>query len=126
MKSRSRPAFRLSSASLRRAACGVLALVAAAAFSGCETTAVVGNNPPPAPSDARQGEVLANIVKEQGIDTVAVTYTNNDYGKGLADSFSAAFQALGGTIAISAAHEDKRQRIFRPDRLTRKLRLRAR
>ena len=49
---------------------------------------------------------LANIVKEQGIDTVAVSYTNNDYGKGLADSFSAAFQALGGTIAISAAHED--------------------
>ena len=39
-----------------------------------------------APSDARQGEVLADIVKEKGIDEVAVTYTNNDYGKGLADS----------------------------------------
>jgi branched-chain amino acid transport system substrate-binding protein len=59
-----------------------------------------------APSDARQGEVLANIVKEQGIDSVAVTYTNNDYGKGLADSFVQAFEALGGTVAISAAHED--------------------
>ena len=59
-----------------------------------------------APSDARQGEVLAQVVKENGIDTVAITYTNNDYGKGLADSFASAFQALGGTVAISAAHED--------------------
>ena len=59
-----------------------------------------------APSDARQGEVLADVVSEQDIDTVAVTYTNNDYGKGLADSFATAFQAKGGTVAISAAHED--------------------
>lgn len=59
-----------------------------------------------APSDARQGEVLAGLVKEKGIDTVAVTYTNNDYGKGLADSFSAAYEKLGGKVAITAAHED--------------------
>ena len=59
-----------------------------------------------APSDARQGEVMADVVNEQGIDTVAVTYTNNDYGKGLADSFNKAFEALGGKVAISAAHED--------------------
>jgi branched-chain amino acid transport system substrate-binding protein len=59
-----------------------------------------------APSDARQGEILAAVVKEKGIDEVAVTYTNNDYGKGFADAFGAAFQALGGTISISAAHED--------------------
>ena len=59
-----------------------------------------------APSDARQGEVLAEIVNEKGITDVAVTYTNNDYGKGFADAFAAAFEALGGTVAISAAHED--------------------
>jgi branched-chain amino acid transport system substrate-binding protein len=59
-----------------------------------------------APSDARQGEVLAGLVKENGIDNVAVTYTNNDYGKGLADAFTSAYQGLGGTVAISAAHED--------------------
>ncbi len=59
-----------------------------------------------APSDARQGEVLAAIVKEKGIDEVAVTYTNNDYGKGLADAFATAYEAAGGKIAISAAHED--------------------
>jgi branched-chain amino acid transport system substrate-binding protein len=59
-----------------------------------------------APSDARQGEVLAQLVKENGVDSVAITYTNNDYGKGLADSFASAFEALGGTVAINAAHED--------------------
>jgi branched-chain amino acid transport system substrate-binding protein len=59
-----------------------------------------------APSDARQGEILAAIVHEKGIDNVAITYTNNDYGKGFADSFAAAFEKLGGTVAISAAHED--------------------
>jgi branched-chain amino acid transport system substrate-binding protein len=59
-----------------------------------------------APSDARQGVVLANIVMARGIDTVAVTYTNNDYGKGLADAFAAAYRAAGGTITIEAAHED--------------------
>jgi branched-chain amino acid transport system substrate-binding protein len=59
-----------------------------------------------APSDARQGQVLAEVLIERGITSVAVTYTNNDYGKGLDGSFGAAFAALGGTVEISAAHED--------------------
>ena len=40
-----------------------------------------------APSDARQGEVMAEILQDRGVNRVAVTYTNNDYGKGLADAF---------------------------------------
>jgi len=59
-----------------------------------------------APSDARQGQVLADVLVARGIEEIAVTYTNNDYGKGLADSFGEAFAAQGGTVAISAAHED--------------------
>jgi len=59
-----------------------------------------------APSDARQGQVLADVLGSRGINEVAVTYTNNDYGKGLAESFSTAFKAQGGKISISAAHED--------------------
>jgi branched-chain amino acid transport system substrate-binding protein len=59
-----------------------------------------------APSDARQGEIMADVVIEKGVKDVAITYTNNDYGKGLADSFATAFTAKGGTVAISAAHED--------------------
>ena len=59
-----------------------------------------------APSDARQGVVMTEVLIEAGIKEVAVTYTNNDYGKGLADSFQAAFEAAGGSITINAAHED--------------------
>ncbi len=59
-----------------------------------------------APSDARQGVVMTEVLMEQGIESVAVTYTNNDYGKGLADAFQAAFEAAGGEVTISAAHED--------------------
>ena len=59
-----------------------------------------------APSDARQGVVMTEVLLEEGINEVAVTYTNNDYGKGLADSFQAAYEAAGGTVTINAAHED--------------------
>ena len=59
-----------------------------------------------APSDARQGEVIANVLKDRGINSVAITYTNNDYGKGLADSIQAAVEASGGSVTIVAAHED--------------------
>lgn len=59
-----------------------------------------------APSDARQGVVMTEILLEEGINEVALTYTNNDYGKGLADSFQAAYEAAGGSVTISAAHED--------------------
>lgn len=59
-----------------------------------------------APSDARQGQVMAEVLLEDGVREVAVTYTNNDYGKGLADSFETAFAKAGGSITLSAAHED--------------------
>ena len=59
-----------------------------------------------APSDARQGVVMTEVLMELGITEVAVTYTNNDYGKGLADAFQAAYEEAGGTITINAAHED--------------------
>ena len=59
-----------------------------------------------APSDARQGQVLANIAMGRGITSVAVTYTNNDYGKGLADAFVGAYEALGGTVTVNSGHEE--------------------
>jgi branched-chain amino acid transport system substrate-binding protein len=59
-----------------------------------------------APSDARQGQVMADAVIEAGITSIAVTYTNNDYGKGLSDAFVAAYNKLGGEVVIVAAHED--------------------
>ena len=59
-----------------------------------------------APSDARGGQILADITKDRGIKSVAVTYTNNDYGKGLADVYSAAAKAHGIKVTTVAAHED--------------------
>ncbi len=59
-----------------------------------------------APSDARQGVVMTQVIMDRGIKNVALTYTNNDYGKGLADAFQAAFEEAGGTVTISAPHED--------------------
>ncbi|WP_299147962.1 ABC transporter substrate-binding protein [uncultured Tateyamaria sp.] len=59
-----------------------------------------------APSDARQGVIITNILQDRGVNEVALTYTNNDYGKGLADAFQAEFEKAGGTVTISAAHED--------------------
>ena len=59
-----------------------------------------------APSDARQGELLAKVLTDRGIKTVAVTYTNNDYGKGFADAFDAAFKAAGGMVTLVAPHDD--------------------
>ena len=59
-----------------------------------------------APSDARQSQVMADIILDHGIKEVAVTYTNNDYGKGLASTFEEAFTAKGGTVTLNTAHED--------------------
>lgn len=59
-----------------------------------------------APSDARQGQIIANILDRRDIGSAALTYTNNDYGKGLADAIQSAFEAAGGEITAVAAHED--------------------
>ena len=59
-----------------------------------------------APSDARQGQVVADILKEKGLKKVAISYVNNDYGKGLAASIEENHKAAGGTVTISAPHED--------------------
>ena len=59
-----------------------------------------------APSDARGGQILANITKDRGVKSVAITYTNNDYGKGLADVYEAAVKAHGIKVTAVTAHED--------------------
>jgi len=59
-----------------------------------------------APSDARGGQILADITKDRKIKSVAITYTNNDYGKGLADVYKAAVEGHGIKVTTVAAHED--------------------
>lgn len=58
------------------------------------------------PTDARQGVVIAQMMQENDIKEAAITYTNNDYGKGLADSIQSSFEEIGGTVTLNAAHED--------------------
>ena len=58
-----------------------------------------------APSDARGGEVLADITADRGITSVAITYVNTDYGVGLADVYEAAAKARGIEVTAKTAHE---------------------
>ena len=58
-----------------------------------------------APSDARGGQVLADITNDKGIKSVAITYVNSDYGLGLADVYKAAVEAYGITVTTMASHE---------------------
>ena len=59
-----------------------------------------------APSDARGGQILADITNDRKVKSVAVTYTNNDYGKSLADVYKAAVEANGIKVTAVNAHED--------------------
>jgi branched-chain amino acid transport system substrate-binding protein len=58
------------------------------------------------PSDAYNSEVFAKALVAKGVKELGLTYVNNDYGKGLADNFTAAYTAAGGTITANVAHEE--------------------
>ena len=58
------------------------------------------------PSDAYQGESMAKLLLAKGINTIAITYINNDYGKGFAEALEGAYSSMGGTVAANEAHED--------------------
>jgi branched-chain amino acid transport system substrate-binding protein len=59
-----------------------------------------------APSDAREGEVMADVLTEHGVKSIALTYSNSDYGKGLAEAIATSFEKVGGKVTINVAHED--------------------
>ena len=59
-------------------------------------------------SDEYQGQVLAHTLLERGTASVAVSFINNDYGKGLADAFRKEYEAKGGKIAAFAAHDENK------------------
>ncbi len=58
------------------------------------------------PSDAYNSEVFAKALFARGVTELGITYVNNDYGKGLADNFSAAYTAAGGKVLANVAHEE--------------------
>ena len=57
-----------------------------------------------APSDAREGQIMADILKDRGINSIALTYTNNDFGKGLADAIQTSFEAKLAAKSLSLRH----------------------
>lgn len=58
------------------------------------------------PSDAFQGVKMAELLLARGVNDIAITYVNNDYGKGFADALVAAYTGGGGTVATNVAHEE--------------------
>lgn len=58
------------------------------------------------PSDLYQGSVMARLLRSKGIKRIAITYVNNDYGKGFADALASAFSAAGGKIDANVPHEE--------------------
>lgn len=58
------------------------------------------------PSDAYNAAVFAKNLFARGVAEIGITYVNNDYGKGLANDFAAAYEAAGGKILANVAHEE--------------------
>ena len=85
---------------------GVVMISPSATSPGLTTLADNGYFFRTAPSDARGGQVLADITKDRKVKTIAVTHTNNDYGKGLADVYVAAVKAHGIKVTAVTAHEE--------------------
>ena len=85
---------------------GIVMISPSATSPGLTTLADQGLFFRTAPSDALGGQILADITNDRGIGSIAITYTNNDYGKGLADVYKAACEAHGITVTAVAAHED--------------------
>ncbi|MFC4359331.1 ABC transporter substrate-binding protein [Halobium salinum] len=59
-----------------------------------------------APSDALQGQVMAQVANENlGSSTAATMYVNNDYGQLLSESFVSAFEEAGGSVNNQVSFE---------------------
>ncbi|MFB7894234.1 ABC transporter substrate-binding protein [Microbacterium sp. NPDC056044] len=57
-----------------------------------------------APADTLQGEVLGNVVAEDGHENVAVLYQNDAYGTGLNEVFQEVFTGSGGEIVAEQSY----------------------
>ncbi|MEV4687343.1 ABC transporter substrate-binding protein [Microbacterium sp. LWH3-1.2] len=57
-----------------------------------------------APADTLQGEVLGNLVAEDGHENVAVLYQNDAYGTGLNQVFQEVFTGSGGEIVAEQSY----------------------
>ena len=59
-----------------------------------------------APSDLLQGEVLANLIAEDGHKNIGILYQNDAYGTGLFNVVKEVFESTGGTVVAEASYND--------------------
>lgn len=57
-----------------------------------------------APPDVLQGQLLANVVAEDGHTTLGIIYRQESYGEGLANRVQEVFEELGGDVVASIAY----------------------
>jgi len=57
-----------------------------------------------APSDVLQGEVLGNLIAEDGNETLGMMVLNDSYGTGLASFTKEAFEAAGGEVVSEVTY----------------------
>ena len=58
-------------------------------------------------SDALQGTAAARYALDQGLSELAIIHVNNDFGVNLMREFSAAYEALGGTITSVTPYNER-------------------
>jgi branched-chain amino acid transport system substrate-binding protein len=57
-----------------------------------------------APSDLLQGEVLGNLIAQDGVANLGIIYLNDAYGTGLEKVVTETFEAANGTVVASEAY----------------------
>lgn len=58
------------------------------------------------PSDVYQGAIMGHLLLSKGIKHIAITYVDNDWGRGLAGALSETFTSSGGKVVANEAHEE--------------------
>ncbi|WP_313695566.1 ABC transporter substrate-binding protein [Halorarum halobium] len=67
------------------------------------------------PSDALQGEVMAQVATEElGDSSASVLFLNNDYGQALKDSFVSAYESGDGSVQSEVAFEPEQSSYSSP------------
>jgi ABC-type branched-subunit amino acid transport system substrate-binding protein len=61
------------------------------------------------PSDILQGQVLAEVIAEEGNSTLVILNFDDDYGNGLAEDLAASFTAGGGEVVDTITYDPQAQ-----------------
>jgi ABC-type branched-subunit amino acid transport system substrate-binding protein len=61
------------------------------------------------PSDILQGQVLAEVIADDGASTLTILNFDDDYGNGLADDLAASFEAGGGEVVETVTYDPQAQ-----------------